>query len=76
MLPAKSPATLFRYGSLVRILMTVAVAAACRAGAAGAQELEPRSYSASPVGLNFAILGFVRSTGDRTPVILDRARFW
>ena len=64
MLPAKSPATLFRYGSLVRILMTVAVAAACRAGAAGAQELEPRSYSASPVGLNFAILGFVRSTGD------------
>ncbi|HEY2796453.1 MAG TPA: transporter [Thermoanaerobaculia bacterium] len=29
-----------------------------------AQDLEPRAYSASPVGLNFAVLGFVRSTGD------------
>ena len=29
-----------------------------------AQELEPRAYSASPVGLNFAILGIARSRGD------------
>lgn len=28
-----------------------------------AQDLEPRAYSASPVGLNFAVLGFGYSTG-------------
>jgi outer membrane putative beta-barrel porin/alpha-amylase len=28
-----------------------------------AQDLEPHAYSASPVGLNFAVLGFGRSTG-------------
>jgi hypothetical protein len=35
----------------------------CAAGA-GAQELEPRSYSPAPVGLNFALAGLVRSTGE------------
>jgi hypothetical protein len=34
------------------------VAAPCRA-----QDLEPRAYSASPVGLNFALVAFSRSTG-------------
>jgi hypothetical protein len=29
-----------------------------------AQELEPRAYSVSPVGTNFAVLGITRSTGD------------
>ena len=30
----------------------------------GAQELEPRAYSPSPVGVNFSLLGLVRSTGE------------
>ncbi|HTF66528.1 MAG TPA: transporter [Edaphobacter sp.] len=30
---------------------------------AAAQELEPRAYSASPVGVNFLAVGFTRSTG-------------
>jgi outer membrane putative beta-barrel porin/alpha-amylase len=30
---------------------------------AAAQELEPRAYSASPVGVNFFVVGFNRSTG-------------
>jgi hypothetical protein len=29
-----------------------------------AQELEPRAYSISPVGTNFAVVGFARSSGD------------
>jgi len=37
---------------------------ACCASAAWSQELEPRSYSPAPVGLNFAIGGLVRSTGE------------
>src|SRR5436190_22070151 len=35
---------------------------------AHAQDLEPRAYSASPVGANFLIASFSRSTGD---VIFD-----
>lgn len=31
---------------------------------ASAQEMEPRSYSAVPVGTNFAVAGYARSTGD------------
>jgi hypothetical protein len=38
-------------------IFTVAVAAA-------AQDLEPRAYSASPVGTNFVGIGFGRSSGD------------
>jgi hypothetical protein len=34
------------------------------ANVAWGQELEPRSYSPAPVGLNFAIGGLVRSTGE------------
>ncbi len=30
------------------------------------QELEPRAYSASPVGVNFLVLGYTRSTGSVT----------
>jgi hypothetical protein len=32
--------------------------------AAFGQELEPRAYSISPVGMNFVVLAFTRSTGD------------
>lgn len=33
---------------------------------AAAQELEPRAYSASPVNVNFLVVGFTRSTGSVT----------
>ena len=33
---------------------------------AAAQELEPRAYSASPVGVNFVLVGFTRSIGSVT----------
>src|SRR5690349_10713345 len=33
------------------------------AAAAQAQELEPRAYSISPRGTNFAVVGFARSAG-------------
>ena len=34
------------------------------AGIASAQELEPRTYSASPIGTNFIDVGYTRLTGD------------
>lgn len=37
---------------------------ALAASAAGAQDLEPRSYSASPVGTNFLVAAYGRSSGD------------
>jgi hypothetical protein len=42
------------------------MALACLAATAGnalAQDLEPRAYSASPVGVNFLVVSFSRSTG-------------
>src|SRR5690348_9395136 len=33
-----------------------------------AQELEPRAYSAAPVGTNFLVGGYGRATGSITPV--------
>lgn len=33
---------------------------------ASAQEMEPRSYSAVPIGTNFVVAGYARSTGDVT----------
>lgn len=41
----------------------MAAAALC-AGAARAQDLEPREYANSPIGLNFLILGYSYSTGE------------
>jgi hypothetical protein len=46
------------------VLLLVLLACAPRSGAA--QELEPRAYSASPVGVNFVVVGFTRSTGSVT----------
>ena len=40
----------------------IAITVACVP--ARSQELEPRAYSVSPVGLNFLVTGFGRSTGD------------
>src|SRR5215831_8612163 len=46
----------------------LAVAALTGAAAAAAQELEPRSYSPSPVGTTFVLGSFGRSQG---PIVLD-----
>jgi hypothetical protein len=51
-----------------RTLLPVVLLAAAAAGEA--QELEPRAYSPSPVGLNFALLAYGHSTGD---VLFDQA---
>jgi hypothetical protein len=45
------------------LLVTLGVLAVLTIGAAG-QDLEPRAYSASPVGTTFAGIGFGRSSGD------------
>jgi hypothetical protein len=42
----------------------VAIVIAVSVPASQAQELEPRAYSVSPRGLNFAVFGFSRSSGD------------
>jgi hypothetical protein len=47
----------------LRGLLLAALAASAAAAPELAQELEPRAYSASPVGLNFVVLGYVHSTG-------------
>jgi hypothetical protein len=51
---------------LVSLLVTgVAAIVALAAGAtAEAQDLEPRAYANTPVGLNFLILGYGHSHGD------------
>ena len=40
----------------------------CAAFQSPAQELEPRAYSPSPVGTNFLLAGYARSSGD---VVVD-----
>ena len=42
----------------------IAVVLLVYGGAGFGQELEPRAYSISPVGMNFAVIAFTRSTGD------------
>lgn len=50
---------------VLRLLLGAAVlAAGALAPAAGAQELEPRSYSNTPVGMNFLIAGYAYQEGD------------
>jgi hypothetical protein len=48
---------------MVRVQSAVACMALLSAAIARAQELEPRAYSASPVGTNFAVVGYAHSTG-------------
>jgi hypothetical protein len=45
-------------------LQALLAGALASASLTGAQELEPRAYSASPVGVNFLVAAFGRSTGD------------
>jgi len=53
-----------RTGALAALLtVCVAIAALLLPGAARAQDLEPRSYSNSPVGLNFALAGYAYTEG-------------
>jgi hypothetical protein len=47
----------------MRKTLPIAAALVLIAGAARAQELEPRAYAASPVGANFAAVGYGYSTG-------------
>ena len=49
-----------------RHLLYVVGLAALSAVGSFAQDLEPRAYSASPIGTNFAGVGFARSSGDIT----------
>ena len=44
-------------------LAAAAVVAACLSIPASAQDMEPRAYSASPVGANFLVGSYTRSTG-------------
>jgi outer membrane putative beta-barrel porin/alpha-amylase len=53
---------------LVRYMVAVGLACALAPGVASSQELEPRAYSASPVGLNFVVVGSAWLTGS---VLLD-----
>ncbi|HET6553557.1 MAG TPA: transporter [Dyella sp.] len=46
------------------VLKAAGLAWALCAGSAGAQELEPRSYSPSPTGTNFLDVGYTRLSGD------------
>ena len=53
-------------GAAARGGLTVALALACVLAAtreAPAQDLEPKAYSASPVGASFLVLGLSRSSG-------------
>ena len=49
--------------SITRLPRLLLLAMLCPAPAA-AQELEPRAYSASPIGTNFLVAGLSRSSGD------------
>jgi hypothetical protein len=49
---------------MTRTGVALVVALLIGATAARAQELEPRSYANTPVGLNFLILGYAYTTGD------------
>jgi hypothetical protein len=55
---------------IARLLGWVPLALALRALTARAQELEPRAYSAAPVGLNFLVAGYGYAQGG---VALDPA---
>lgn len=52
------------FGSCVRFTALVMAALAAFASAARAQDIEPRAYSNAPIGVNFAIVGIVRTDGD------------
>lgn len=49
--------------SLRKIGLLAAAVLVAAAGAAAAQDLEPRAYSASPVGANFVVAGYGKSNG-------------
>ncbi len=56
----------FRHGARRRGTVSAVVAAALLVGAAGlagAQDLEPRSYVNTPVGMNFLVAGYAYTTG-------------
>ena len=46
------------------LFLRLMLASVILVSAGSAQDLEPRAYSASPVGTTFAVVGFARSSGD------------
>ena len=60
--------TILRTRALLTSFLLLAVLGAVPTAA---QELEPRAYSASPIGTNFLVVGVVRSSGD---VLFDPTR--
>ena len=52
------------------VALVAALASLCTPLMAGAQDLEPRAYAASPIGVNFLVAGFGRSAGG---VVVDPA---
>jgi hypothetical protein len=50
-------------GGALRVLLLSAAVSTSWISAPAAQDLEPRAYSASPVGLNFLVVSAARSTG-------------
>lgn len=49
-----------------KILIYALVTVTCSVGYVAGQELEPRTYSAAPVGTNIVVIGFGHSSGDLT----------
>ena len=49
--------------NMLRAVLSVLVCGAMAEPAHG-QEMEPKAYSASPIGANFLVTSFTRSTGD------------
>jgi hypothetical protein len=63
-LPKRGPAA----HAIVRVRRCGAGMLLVAAASAGAQEMEPRAYSAVPIGTNFIVAGYARSSGQ---VLLD-----
>lgn len=55
---------------MTRAFLVLFVAMGCAASSARAQDLEPRAYTNTPVGINFLIAGYAYQTGD---VVTDAA---
>ncbi len=53
-----------RSATPLRLVLAAALAAAIVPHVADAQDLEPRSYANTPIGLNFLIAGYAYQAGD------------
>ena len=62
--PRRAPRSRLRSIASVLLPLTLAALAALAAANAAAQDLEPRAYANTPVGMNFAIVGYAYTHGD------------